>query len=210
VKESRDHEFTAPLDGARSGRLILAPGAGDVQIEADERLPGLCRARFEGCVPGVQADEGVVIIRYRSVPFVDWLGHPRQPRAAICLNGSIPWEIELRGSLSHLAADLAGLLLRSLDLNSSAAEVEIRLPRPSGTAYVHAAGSLGSLVLRRPTGVALRIQVSGSSGVLAFDGTRLVAAPGGVQWQTPSYPTEVDRYDVRISGTAGELTVGTW
>jgi hypothetical protein len=210
VKESSDSEFRAALGTATSGRLILAPGAGGVQIEADEGLPDLCRAHFEGCVPAVRAEAGVVTIRYRMLPRLDWLGHHREPRATIRLRGGMPWEIELRGSLSRLAADLAGLYLRSLDLNSDAGEAEIRLPEPLGTVYVQANGRLGALVLTRPDGVALRIQVSGGGARLACDGRMLATTGNGVQWQTADYAAADCRYDVRVSGLAGDLTVGTW
>jgi hypothetical protein len=157
----------------------------------------------------VRAEGGVVTIRYRSLPAVSWLGHRQEPRAAIRLNGAIPWEIELRGSLSELVADLAGLALRSLDLNSNTGQVQIRLPEPLGTVYVQAGGTTGSLVLRRPDGVAFRVQMSGS-GRLACDGKALVATPGGMQWQTPDYAVAGGRYDVRVSGQIGELIVSTW
>jgi hypothetical protein len=210
VKESSDHEFRAALGRATNGRLIFAPGAGKVEIEADEELPDLCRAQFEGCIPAARAEGGIVTIRYRSLPCLDWLGQLHEPRAAIRLKGGVPWEIELRGSVSRLVATLADLSLRSLDLNSDAGQAEIRLPEPSGTVYIQASGRLGAMALWRPSGVALRVQVSGGGAGLACDG-RVVAAKNGIlQWQTPDYEAAGCRYDVRISGQARELTVGTW
>jgi hypothetical protein len=206
----KENEFTAPLGAARSGRLILAPGAGGVQIRAGGARHELCRVRFRGCLPAVRAGDGVVTIRYHALPFVDRLAQRPEPRAEIGLNAAIPWEIELRGRLSRLAADLVGLALRSLDLNGDAGRAHIWLPLPSGTVYVHAGGSLGRLVLRRPEGVALRIQVTGGQGRLACDGQRLAVPPGGVQWQTAGYAAATDRYDVRIAGHAGRLAIATW
>jgi hypothetical protein len=208
--------FVQPLGSARSGRLVFASSAGGVEIQGSPRMQQLYRARFEGQIPAVRIEGGVVAIRYLSFPFPDWLDAAHRPRAAIMLNGSIPWEIEFRGGLSRLAANLAGLTLRSLDLNCSASTVRITLPKPADTVYLYVAGSMRDVVLRRPAGVALRVQISGGGRRVTFDGKAANTAgaqspdDGGIRWQTPGYATETDRYDLSISGSVSRLAVTTW
>jgi hypothetical protein len=68
-----------------------------------------------------------VTVRYRHQSFLEWLTNWREPHAQLTLNGSIPWEIEFRGGVSKLTADLRALSLRALDLGS-ASEIKLMLP----------------------------------------------------------------------------------
>jgi hypothetical protein len=217
-----------PLGTANSGRLVFASSAGGIRIRANPRLRHLYRARFEGQIPSVRVENGMITIRYHVFSVADWLDTTHQPRAAVVLNGSIPWEIEFRGGLFRLAANLAGLKLRSLDLNCSASKVRITLPRPAGTVYLYVAGSPSNVVLRRPAGVAMRVQISGGGSEVTFDGLPPSAGGGlppggvggaqglppsgggGIGWQTARYANEADRYDLSISSRVSKLRVMTW
>jgi hypothetical protein len=61
--------------------------------------------------------------------------------------------------------------------------------------------------LRRPTGVAARLQVNGEVNMLAFDMQRLQHLGGETQLESPGYSSSSDRYEIVISGGANQLTI---
>jgi hypothetical protein len=148
-----------------------------------------------------------VTIQYGHRFCFDWLVHTRQPLADVTLNGSIPWEVEFHGGVSRLNADLSELWLRALDL-SSASQAALTLPQPSGAVFINVSGSVSDMTIQRPRGVAVRVRIDGGVSRLALDEQRWGAAGGGIQWQTPDYPSAADRYDVSVVGSASNLTIG--
>jgi hypothetical protein len=200
--------FAAPLGATASGRLVFASGAAGVALLAKPALPDLCRVYFARHMPSIRVQDGTVTIQYRHVPLFDWLVERREPLAEIALNGSIPWELEFRGGVSRLTADLRELPLRSLDL-SSASQVVVILPRPVGAAYIHIAESASNVAFHHPAGVAVRAQISGGASDLIFDAQRFGAVAGGLRWQTPDYTSLADRYEISVAGSASALTIDT-
>jgi hypothetical protein len=203
---SRD--LAEPLGSTTSGRLVFPLGAGGVTIQADPALPDFYRARFSGHIPSVQTQDGVVMIQYCRFSVFDGPISGREPMAEVTLNGSLPWEIEFRNGVSKLTADLSGLFLRSLDLNS-ASQVRVTLPHPSGAVYIYVSGSVSDLSLYRPPGVAVRVQISSSASNLTFDQQYFGAVVGEIHWQTPDYASAADRYDISVAGSASNLTIAT-
>jgi hypothetical protein len=195
------HRLAGPLGVATGGRLVFASGAGDVTLDADPALPDLYRAYFERHIPGVRLRDGTLTIQYRHFPLFNWLVYTPEPVAEITLNGSIPWEIEFRDGVSRLAAELGALPLRSLDLGS-VGHALVGLPRPAGAVFVHVAGGVSDLTLRRPPGVAARVRIAGGAARAWLDGQQLGPSAGDLQWQTPGYDGATDRYDISIAGGA--------
>lgn len=201
-----NHDFAAPLGAATAGRLVFPSGAARITLAVSLALPDLCRARFDQQIPAVYAQDGVVTIRHQRHSFLDWLTDWRQPLNTITLNGSIPWDIEIRGGVSHLTADLRHLSLRALDLGSISQTV-LTLPRPTGAAYIYISGSVSNVVIHRPADVALRAQIDSSASNLRFDDHLFGAIAGGMCWQTHNYNSTADRYEISISGSASHLTI---
>src|SRR5579884_1848156 len=145
------HDFAASLGGATRGRLVFERGAANVTLRADAALDGdLVRAHFEGPLPSVRAQGGTVTIRYHSFSFFDWLRYAVQWDATIAdvtLNPAVPWDLEIRGGVSRINADLRALALRSLEVRGGASRVEIWLPRPEGTVPVDIRGGASNVTL---------------------------------------------------------------
>ena len=101
-------QYSAPLGAAAAGRLIFASGAANATLRAGPALGDLLyRAHFARHLPCVRAQAGIVTIQYRSIPVLDWLAYARrEPVAQVELNPTIPWELEFRGGVSKLDADL--------------------------------------------------------------------------------------------------------
>jgi hypothetical protein len=204
VNDSRVREVFAPLGSASSGRLMFARGAANVTLSVDPLMEELFRARFDGPLPEVHAQDGDVTIRYpRTFHPFEW----RKRAAEVTLNGSIPWGIEFRGGLSGLDADLSGLGLGSFEVIGGASKVAVTLPRPSDTVTLRVSGGASNVTINRPAGVAVRVRVSGGATGLALDDQRFGAIGGETRLQTPDYEGAADRYDVEVSGGASGLTV---
>lgn len=206
-EEGEGNEFAAPLDSVMSGRLVFERGASDIFIGVDSSMGDLLRARFEGSASQVRAQDGTVTVRQRRRRFP---APNRDERAnEILLNGSIPWEVEVRGGASNLAADFDELKLSCLELKGGASETVLTLPHPPGTATLRVLGGASGLTIHRPEGVAARILVRDGASKLALDEQHFGAIKGETRWQSTDYDRVANRYVIEVSGGADGLTIGT-
>ena len=204
-KEKGEH--AAPLGSAKSGRLEFVRGAANVTLHVGSGMEDLYRAHFDGPVPDVGAEDGAVTVKYT------WTLHPfdwRRRGADIALNAQVPWRITVRGGgVSRLDADLGGLRLDSFEVEGGASRVELTLPDPSGTVPIRIDGGASNVTVRRPVGVAARVDVGGGASKLALDGQRLGAIGGETRLESPDYAGDTDRYEIIITGGANNVAVGT-
>jgi DNA-binding MarR family transcriptional regulator len=223
--------FTAPLGRVTRGHLVFVGAGGAFQmairadtsllgvpkldfktgapapqltLRADPTLSGLYEARFEGPPPDVSVRDGAVRVHYRRSP-LDW----RERAAELVLNGSIPWRIEFHGGAGRLAADLRALPLEGLELHGGVSAAELALPRPLGETTLRIAGGASNLVMHRPPGVAVRVQVRGGASDVTLDDQHLSAAGGRLTVESLDYPNADDRYEVEIAGGASSLVLDT-
>ena len=132
----RSSDSSGPLDSITHGRLRFLSGASNVTVHADPSGGGLYRSRFEGVVPEVWTEGGVVNIWY---PRFYSFGR-RGCSGKVALNATIPWHIEVRGGASKVTADLSQLKLGSFGVAGGASKVELTLPRASGLVPVRVLG----------------------------------------------------------------------
>src|SRR5919112_1708733 len=204
-EEGEGDEFAAPLDSVTSGRLVFERGASDMFIGVDPSMGDLFRARLEGSASQVRAQDGTVTVRQRRRRFSSL--NRDELANEILLNGSIPWEVEVRGGASNLAADLGELKLSSLEIKGGASNVELTLPPPSGTIPLRVLGGAEGLTVRRPKGVAARVYVSRGASGLVLDHQRHGAVGGETSLQSPDYEQAADRYNIEVSGGVSGLTI---
>lgn len=196
-------EFSAALGTLESARLRFMSGVSRATLRADAGMPQLYVARFEGKPPTVREESGLVSMQYARFSLLDW----RKQAADITLNGSIPWQIELKGGVSKLDAELSALRLESLELTGGASDVTVKLPRPSGTVPIRISGGGSELAFQLPAGVVARLQVKGGVSKLAFQEHRLGAVGGLLNLESPEYKNAADRYDFELTGGASNLSV---
>jgi DNA-binding MarR family transcriptional regulator len=205
IEEGEGGEFAAPLDLVTKGRLVFERGALDIYVGVDPAMGDRVRARLEGPASQVRAQDGTITVRQRPrrLPSLS-----RDERAnEILLNGSIPWEVEVRGGASNLVADFGGLKLDSLEIKGGASQVALTLPPPSGTIPLRVLGGAEGLTIRRPKGVAARVRVNRGMSGLVFDEQRHGAVGGETSLQSPDYDGAADRYDIEVSGGVSGLTI---
>jgi DNA-binding MarR family transcriptional regulator len=194
----------APLGSVTTGRLAFTHGAASVTIRGDAAEGELYRARFEGPAPEVAVQGGSVTIQQkrRFRPF-DWRGRACE----VSLNPAVPWSVSLRGGMWKLSADLRGLRLDALEVGGGASDVEIWLPEPTGTVPVRVSGGASKVTLHRPVTAALRFALGGGASQIVFDDQKLGALGGSIVLSTPGCEAAADRFEVRFSGGASQVTV---
>jgi hypothetical protein len=129
--------------------------------------------------------------------------------AHVSLTQAIPWALELRHGAARVHARLGGLSLTSLEIRGGASELDIELPRPTGTVPVALTGGASSVTFHCPQGVAYRVSLSGGASSLQL-GTQSFGGIGGTLHQeTPDYATATDRIELTVSGGASHLTVAS-
>jgi DNA-binding MarR family transcriptional regulator len=199
-------QSSAPLGGASAGRLEFTKGAAKVSLRGDPALSDLYRASFVGPVPEITVNGNTVVVqqRRRFRPF-DW----RAQSADFTLSTAVPWDIALRGGMWKLAADLTPLRVTSLEVTGGASDIEIRLPAPEGTVPVRVSGGASKVTLLRPRGCEARAEVAGGASQLVFDDQRLGAIGGRTVLASGGFADAADRYEIRFTGGASQVTVGT-
>lgn len=200
-------EFSAPLGTLENGRLIFSSGAGSLRLKGEPGLNALFWAQFKGAIPGVWMQNGIVTIKYGRFPLLEQLVNWSRLSATMSINASIPWEIELRGGVSRLDADLSQLQLGSLDILGGASEIALKLSKSSGTTFIYLSGGISQGLFRVPAGTATRIQISGGASRLAFYGQRFGAIGGEIRLESPQFEHSTSRYDICIAGGASNLSI---
>jgi DNA-binding MarR family transcriptional regulator len=201
-----DVQSHAPLVGVTAGRLEFSKGAARVNLRGDGTLTELYRASFEGPAPEITVKGGIVTVqqRRRFRPF-DW----RSQSADFALTTAVPWDISLRGGMWKLVADLSALRLTALEVTGGASDIEVTLPAPVGIVPVRVSGGASEVLLRRPAGTEARAEMNGGASQLIFDGQRLGAVGGRAVLTSGGFSESPDRYEIRFTGGASQVTVAT-
>jgi hypothetical protein len=133
---------------------------------------------------------------------IDW----RRRGAAVSLNPTIPWSVEIHGGMTKARADLTAVDLRSFALTGGADRIRLDLATPVGVVPVKLTGGANDLRVERPRDVAVRLRLKGGASRVELDEQRLGAA-SDVTLETPGASLESARFEIEVSGGANRLTV---
>ena len=193
----------APIGSIERGRLRFASGASRLELRG-ARIKDLYRATFRGRRPQIAVEpDGTVAVQYKGS---SWFG-VRDVGAELTLTTAVPWTIEIRRGVSHLAADLRELQVSALEITGGVSESELSLPRPRGTATVRIGGGASRLTVRRPRGAAAQVVVRGGASNFVFDAQRLGAVGSATRLATPGWDSAADRWSIELTGGASDLSV---
>jgi len=217
TEEPAEGNYAAPLGGVTTGRLIFLTGAPKVTVTGDAALRDLYRASFHGPVPRMRVRGGTVTVAYPKFNWFDWRAqfagnfidasaHWRKDEGEIRVNAAIPWAVELRGGISTMTADMRALRLESFEIKGGASQITLLLGAPVGVVPVRIVGGLNRLVIERPRGVAVGLEIRGGVGEIEVDGESLKGA-GKLSLQTPGADTNPNRYEIELTGGAARLSV---
>lgn len=199
--------FSAPLGGLERAALVFPSEGCRLSLRAGDLAGALYQARFEGPVPEVKVKQGVVTIRY---PRRLWLPGKEKRAAEVTLSSAIPWSIVIRSGGAEVAAELGGLDLLEMEISGAGSMFRVELPEPSGTVPIRMGGSGSEFTVRRPPGVAARVQLKGWGSGVVFDGqtvTGMSSSDGPLQ--SPNYEGAGQRYDIEMSGSGSMFTVAS-
>jgi hypothetical protein len=199
-------EISVPRDGASEGLLSVRHGISDLILRAQAMEP-LLRGRFHGVAPRVESSGGDVELSFRLSP-LEWLQVVtlRGASAELLLQAALPWAVEITGGMARVAADLRGVVLRSLVITGGASELTLDLPAATGVVPVRISGGAARVRLRRPASTGVRLDVRGGATSVLLDRQRLGAVGGRLQLASPGEGC----YDLRVGGGASTLSVGTY
>lgn len=193
----------APLGTIEHGRLRFPAGATRLQLRG-ARLKDLYRATFGGRRPLITLDpNGELAFQYKGF---SWF-LARDVSAELTLTNAVPWSIEIRRGVTHLAADLRELQLTAIDITGGVTESELSLPAPRGNATLRVSGGASRLVVRRPRGTAAQLSIRGGASNLVFDEQRLGAVGGATRLATHGFDAASDRWSIELTGGSSDFSV---
>lgn len=195
-------EHTAPLGGLSEARLLVRAGLSELRLNSGAPAADLYRARFEGPTPQVRLRDGRVIVQYRGAPF-DW----RRRKAAVALNATIPWSLEIVGGVERVEADLRDVPLRRFQLTGGTQRIELGLGAPKDEVQVQVVGGSSAIRIDRPRNVPVRLRVSGGSGRIEVDGQALSQRGGEIAIDTTGWTGRGGRYAVEVVGGSRTLEI---
>jgi len=198
--------FSAPLGGLESGRLVVSSGVSRLVVRADSAMTALYQAHFEGSAPDVKVKDGAVTVRY---PRRLWVLEKGQRVAEITLNAAIPWRITIQGAASEVNAELGGLNLAGLEIKGGLSMIRLELPVPQGVVPIRISGGASMITIRRPAGVATRANLKGWVSQFVFDDQTFSDVGNNVRLQSPDYEAAVRCYDIEVSSSASTVTITT-
>ncbi|HEY1013399.1 MAG TPA: MarR family winged helix-turn-helix transcriptional regulator [Herpetosiphonaceae bacterium] len=197
-------EFSTPLAGWQRAQLAVHAEGVQLSVRAADLAGALYQARFTGPAPDVKVTAAGVTIRY---PRRLW-GPGKEPLGAeILLNTAIPWGIALQGGGAEMTASLGGLDLLELEVRGAGSAVQIELPAPIRAVPIGLRGGGSAFTVRRPRGVAARVQLSGWGTGIAFDDQSMSELGSAREVQSPNYHGAHQRYDLALAGSGSMLTV---
>lgn len=199
--------FSAALGASSHGRLVFDSGVDGITLRAGAAPDMLLQARFVRHVPQVAHDKGIVSVRYRRLPLLEQVLNWRPAPADFRLNDVVPWELEFRGGVSQVNADLSAITLRSLDVLSGASRLRLMLSVPTETTFIYISGGVSHGAIRVPSQTGVRLQIGGGASGLTFAEQRFGAIGGEITLQTANFDRGKSRYDICITGGASQLTI---
>ncbi len=206
--QNEEGTYSAPLGNLTSGQLIIPSGLIQLTVGAGHTTDELYQARFEGLVPDVKAENGVVTIRY---PRRLWIlpGAKRSAAAEVKLNPSIPWRIAIKGGALDINADLGGLDLAGLEIKGGASMVRVRLPMPSGVVPIQLGGGASEIEVRRPAGAPARVHLKGWVSTFEFDDQTFSNMGNDVRLESRDFDASAPHYDIEVASSASMVTITT-
>ena len=202
VSLDNDGLFSAPLAGLERARLVVHAEAVRLSLRTGDLANVLYQARFEGPVPDVKVKDDVITIRY---PRRLWLPGMEKRIAEVALSTAVPWQITLKGSGAEMNIELDDLDLLELEANGAGSTFSVQLPTPTRAVPIWLGGSGSEFNIRRPPGVAARVQRKGwGSGVILDD--QMVS---DARRQSSNYEDDAVHYDIETSGSGSMFTITT-
>jgi hypothetical protein len=199
-------EYSAPVGSNKKGRLILTSSVSCVRLMACLSKGDLYQVRFRGLQPVIHLKDGMLTVQ-TSAPLLREDNLIEDPPLHICLNSTVSWEVEFRGRVENMQADLRGIRLHSMDILGDARQIDLFLPLPQGAAFLYVSGGIRQAVIHRPSGVGMRFHVGDGIEKCIFDHQILHTVRSETSLESKGFSPEDGYYDLTINGSAKYLTL---
>jgi AcrR family transcriptional regulator len=178
--------------------LVVENPSGGVKVRAGIGVEGLARASRSGAAAaGVSASGSEVVVR-----------RPRGARQAdVELNPLHPWSILVKGGTWKTRLVLTGLDVQGIKLDGGSTGIECVLPRPRGVVPVLVSGGVVNVDLHRPAGTAASAKISAGALRVQLDSFSTRVALLDSSWTSGDDLGIADRYELRISAGAIQVTL---
>ena len=128
----------------------------------------------------------------------------------VVLNSAVTWSLDLAGGTQRTEADLCGGTVAGVAVTAGSAELDVSLPRPSGTLPFLLAGGVSLFRLGLPGGVPAQVTVGGGASFVSVDDQNLAGIAGGTVLTPPGWATATSRFDIDATSGFSRLTVSRW
>jgi AcrR family transcriptional regulator len=187
-----------PMEVGTVASIAVDTGSRGVVLRAGGDMETLFRIARDrtSAAPAVVRGETVIVRRLRGVG-----------RGEIELNPRHPWRFKIQAPTWNTVLDVGGLDVREIKLDSGATKVECFLPRPRGAVPIIVSGGVVGVSLHRPPGVAVIADISTGAVKLKLDDHSIRASVQDLHWESEGASAATDRYELRISGGAVQVTL---
>lgn len=195
-----DPLMSGPYREMAQARLSWRGGMSRVTVDGGRQLGGLYRVGGDGPAPVVEVRGDELLVRPGR-------GRRRGAGSRLTLDADHAWDIALFGGAHELDADLAQLVLKSVEIDGGVHRVTLTLGHPAGTCPVRIGGGVHELRVTRPPGAGVRLELRGGAHHLAVDQFEFGAVAGPVRWESAGYGDSLERFEVLVRGGAHRLTI---
>ncbi|WP_305783109.1 hypothetical protein [Symbioplanes lichenis] len=193
---------TAPAGGRTTGTFELvsdAAFAGLLVGDTGADLYRITARQGSSITPRVVEADGKLRL------FLDPAGRPGDEEVEVTLSGAVRWQITVSGGLSRGLFGLDEAKLSGLTLAGDAADLELHLPRPSGTLPVRVSGGIDQFSIKAGRGVPVRVRTRRGAGEVTFDGRKDEGVARNATFQNAAFRTGRNRIDVDATAGVGTL-----
>jgi len=184
------------------GGASLAIGPGSDLVSAHFRYTG---AGPDWKVSGSGA-ERTVHIRGSSGGDLSFLLPRRSTmRAGVHLSSGVIWSLNMNLGAVDLDADLRGIPVRELVLDTGAGNLNIHMGRIEGTGTISIDAGASKIVLGIPQGTSIRLRVDGALVSKEISSLGLIRKEG--VWSSPDWDESVSRYDISIASAVSGVQI---
>lgn len=220
AKKVLTQTISEPLDGAKTAKIDINPGDGNLTIESlaygePVLVSGALEYLENQGVPvcSVTTQLGLATLTLKSKNGKQpWL---RMPWAAcngattwqVHLNPSLPADISARSSGGNLRLDLAGMQITRVTAETGGGNIDLVLPDYAAGMIVLAKTGAGNVTLSLPGNRPARIHATTGLGKVMMD--PCFSPVDKNTYQSPDYERAVNKVEITLTSGAGNVIVST-
>jgi hypothetical protein len=199
-----DHAVSAPRAGLTDSAFELLSGAASVTVRTADIGGDLYRASTpldSGQLPKVINQNGRVQLQLVNS------GPLGATALDVQLSNKVKWSVRMSGGATSESLQLATGKVSAVDIVTGATNIDVSLPKPTGTVPVRISGGASELTVHTPAGVAARVTANSGAGQIIVYGANRQGVAAGTVLTSPGWATASNRYDVQLLSGVGVVTV---